>query len=318
MTRLQRLLEHRRFLAVNFCLALLIATSVILALFAEHRHNEQLRQSARVQAQVMADAVSAALAFDDAPAINQYVSALRENPDISAVGVYDEGGALVAQYGSKPVPSRVEDVLRARSAGIAVDAPVVQAGNRLGTVYIRQREEPLPVRLARYGGAALLVVMASLMLTVMAYDARELRRGNARLRTEMNERATAEAALRQSQKMEAVGRLTGGIAHDFNNMLAVVLGNLDLLMRRYPDADPKLLRFVTSSQDAARRAAALTQRLLAFSRRQPLDPKPTDVAKSVQDMSELIGRTLGETIRIETVRAAGLWRAHVDVGQLET
>ncbi len=118
--------------------------------------------------------------------------------------------------------------------------------------------------------------------------------------------------------MEAVGRLTGGIAHDFNNMLAVIIGNLDILLRRYPDGDPKMMRFVTGSQEAAKRAAALTHRLLAFSRLQPLDPKAADIGKSVTDMSDLLRRTLGETISIETVRAAGLWRAHVDVGQLET
>ncbi|MEI9903757.1 MAG: ATP-binding protein [Asticcacaulis sp.] len=160
--------------------------------------------------------------------------------------------------------------------------------------------------------------MASLMLTVMALDARALTLGNLRLRQEMSERQRAEAALRQSQKMEAVGRLTGGIAHDFNNMLAVIIGNLDILLRRYPDGDPKMMRFVSGSQEAAKRAAALTHRLLAFSRLQPLDPKSADIGKSVIDMSDLLRRTLGETISIETVRAAGLWRAHVDVGQLET
>ncbi len=101
-------------------------------------------------------------------------------------------------------------------------------------------------------------------------------------------------------------------------MLAVIIGNLDILMRRYPEADPKLLRFVSGSQDAAKRAAGLTHRLLAFSRLQPLDPRPADIGKSVTDMSDLLRRTLGETIAIETVRAGGLWRAHVDIGQLET
>ena len=317
--KLGHLAAYRRSLAVSLSLAVLIVASLGLAVFAEHRHIVQERQAARVQAQVLADAVSAALAFDDEAAINQYTSALRENPAILAVGVYDDKGSLVARYGLQTVPSRLEDAVRAAPPdGFAVDTPVTQGGLKLGTVYIRQATEPLFLRLARYSGAALLVIMATLMLTVMALDGRKVRASHERLVKEMNDRETAEAALRQSQKMEAVGRLTGGIAHDFNNMLAVVLGNLDLLLRRFPDADAKLLRFVSSSQEAAKRAAGLTHRLLAFSRRQPLDPKPTDVARTVQDMSELIGRTLGETISIETVRGAGLWRAHVDAGQLET
>jgi signal transduction histidine kinase len=315
----RRLADHRRSLAVSLSLAVLIVASFLLAVFAEQHHIAQERQAARVQAQVLADAIAGALAFDDENAINQYTSALRENPDILAVGVYDDKGSLVARYGSQTVPSRLEDAVRAPPAGaFAVDTPVTQGGLKLGTVYIREATEPLMLRLARYSGAALLVVMATLMLSVMALDARKVRAGNERLVKEMADREIAEAALRQSQKMEAVGRLTGGIAHDFNNMLAVVLGNLDLLLRRFPNADPVLLRFVSSSQEAAKRAAGLTHRLLAFSRRQPLDPKPTDVGKTVQDMSELIGRTLGETISIETIRGAGLWRAHVDAGQLET
>jgi len=319
LDRLRRLVDYRRSLAVSLSLAVLIVASLVLAVSAEGRHTANERQAALVQAQVLADAVSGALAFNDQDAISQYALALRKDPDVVAVGVYDYKGSLVARYGSQTVPSRLEDAVRAQPAkGLAVDTPVIQRGLRLGTVYIRRATEPMFNSLRRYFGAALLVIMATLMLTVMALDGRKVRASHERLLKEMADRETAEAALRQAQKMEAVGRLTGGIAHDFNNMLAVVLGNLDLLLRRFPDADAKLLRFVLSSQEAAKRAAGLTHRLLAFSRRQPLDPKPTDVARTVQDMSELIGRTLGETISIETVRGAGLWRAHVDAGQLET
>jgi CheY-like chemotaxis protein len=101
-------------------------------------------------------------------------------------------------------------------------------------------------------------------------------------------------------------------------MLAVILGNNELLLRKFPSADPKLLQFISNTQEAARRAAALTHRLLAFSRRQPLDPKPTNPAQIILDMSDLLRRTLGETVAVEVVNAAGLWRALVDVSQLET
>ena len=319
MNALLKFVERHRTMAVSFSLAVLMIASVLLAISAETNHNAQMRQSATVQARILADAISAALPFDDLPTIHQYISALRANPDVEAVAVYDADGELVTHYGVADVPTRAEQAEATHLPGaLIVTTPVSEKGVRLGTVYLRERGETLVARLARYAPAGLLVVMASLMLTVMAFDARALTLGNQRLREEMQERQRAEAALRQSQKMEAVGRLTGGIAHDFNNMLAVIIGNLDILMRRYADADPKLLRFVSGSQDAAKRAAGLTHRLLAFSRLQPLDPKSADIGKSVTDMSDLLRRTLGETIAIETVRAAGLWRAHIDIGQLET
>lgn len=123
--------------------------------------------------------------------------------------------------------------------------------------------------------------------------------------------------LRQSQKMEAVGQLTGGIAHDFNNLLQVVLGNLEILNRNLPPDAAQLRRSAENAMNGARRAAALTARLLAFSRRQPLAPRQVDVNGLVGGMSELLGRTLGETVRLETALADGLWRAEADPNQLE-
>jgi PAS domain S-box-containing protein len=130
--------------------------------------------------------------------------------------------------------------------------------------------------------------------------------------------AKTEEALRQSQKMEAVGQLTGGLAHDFNNLLTGITGSLELMQTRMSQGRlTDLDRYMTAAQGAARRAAALTHRLLAFSRRQTLDPKPTDVNALVGGMEELIRRTVGPSIRIEVVGAASLWPALVDPGQLE-
>lgn len=129
--------------------------------------------------------------------------------------------------------------------------------------------------------------------------------------------ARTEEALRQAQKMEAVGQLTGGIAHDFNNMLAVVIGSLDLLGRRLGDGDARARRYVDAAKDGARRAATLTQRLLAFSRQQPLKPEPIDANKLVAGMSDLLRHSLGGDVRLETVLAGGLWRTHADPNQLE-
>ena len=126
-----------------------------------------------------------------------------------------------------------------------------------------------------------------------------------------------EDALRQAQKMEAVGQLTGGIAHDFNNMLAVVIGSLELLDRRIGEGDARARRQVASASEAAKRAAKLTQRLLAFSRQQPLRPETVDVNKLVSNMSDLLRHSIGADVRLETVLAGGAWRVHVDPNQLE-
>jgi PAS domain S-box-containing protein len=138
-----------------------------------------------------------------------------------------------------------------------------------------------------------------------------------RVALEVSERMKAEEALRQAQKMEAVGQLTGGIAHDFNNLLTIVIGNIELLQRRLPEEAGRLRRAADHAMQGARRAATLTQRLLAFSRRQALDPKPIDPNQLVQGMSELLRRTLGETVVLETVLAGGLWRTTADPNQLE-
>ena len=131
------------------------------------------------------------------------------------------------------------------------------------------------------------------------------------------EREQADA-LRQSQKMEAVGQLTGGLAHDFNNLLAGISGSLEMMQNRMQQGRfNDVERYRAVAQGCSKRAAALTHRLLAFSRRQTLDPKPTDVNRLVAGMQELIQRTVGPGIPVEVVGAAGLWPALVDPPQLE-
>jgi PAS domain S-box-containing protein len=127
-----------------------------------------------------------------------------------------------------------------------------------------------------------------------------------------------EEMLRQAQKMEAVGQLTGGLAHDFNNLLAGISGSLELIqMRLQQGRTAEVEKYVTAAGGAARRAAALTHRLLAFSRRQTLDPKPTDVRQLVAGMEDLLARTVGPSIAVGTVSAAGLWHSLIDPNQLE-
>ncbi len=128
--------------------------------------------------------------------------------------------------------------------------------------------------------------------------------------------AETEAALRQAQKMETLGQLTGGVAHDFNNLLQVVTGNLELLQRGLNDNE-RMRRAADNAMAGAERAAMLTQRLLAFSRRQPLAPERVDPNRLVSRMSELLNRTLGASIDVETIQAARAWPIEVDLNQME-
>jgi PAS domain S-box-containing protein len=142
------------------------------------------------------------------------------------------------------------------------------------------------------------------------------------LEAEYEARQRLEEALRQAQKIEAVGQLTGGIAHDFNNLLTVVLGGLETIGRQIPNlqnspATARILRAKDMALQGAQRAVTLTSRLLAFSRQQPLAPKPLDANRLVSGICELLRRTLGETVSLETVLAGGLWQTFADANQLE-
>jgi len=139
-----------------------------------------------------------------------------------------------------------------------------------------------------------------------------------RVVAEVSERMRAEEQLRQAHKMDAIGQLTGGIAHDFNNMLAVVIGALNLMQRRLAKGDTDVTRYIDAATDGANRASQLTQRLLAFSRQQPLNPSSIDANKLVTSMTDLLSRTLGEHMQIQTVLGAGLWRTFADQVQLES
>jgi signal transduction histidine kinase/ActR/RegA family two-component response regulator len=145
----------------------------------------------------------------------------------------------------------------------------------------------------------------------------ELWEANQALKTEAEERQAAEAQLRQVQKMEAVGQLTGGIAHDFNNMLAVVVGGIDLALRRLNGPRREVMMHLQNAMEGATRAAALTRRLLSFARSEPLLPERVDSKELIGGMSDLLDRTLGERIRVQVKLASDTWPTYVDPHQLE-
>ncbi len=171
------------------------------------------------------------------------------------------------------------------------------------------------VFLASAAGAALGALMLSGALI------RELRQRTEALAEETRVRKDAQAILAQTQKMESIGQLAGGIAHDFNNLMTVVIGNLDSAERRLARGGPadasSIGRPIAAAMQGARRAASLTQRLLAFSRQQVLSPQQVDLNRLVASLSEMLTRTVGETIAVETILGSGLWPTFVDVSQLE-
>ena len=144
-----------------------------------------------------------------------------------------------------------------------------------------------------------------------------LQEANASLIEAAATRDMLEDRLRQSQKMEALGQLTGGLAHDFNNMLAIIIGNLSLLKRRLERGEHAVERYAEQALKGADRAATLTHRLLAFARKQPLAPEAIACNRLIAAMSDLLRRSLGESIRIETVAAPDLWTTQADANQLE-
>lgn len=239
----------------------------------------------------------------------------------------------VAIYDGTP---RAENLLFANAAVAADDGQFTSRPLQLGgrTLTLQLASSPAfarssPVRLwlvVLLAGIAISLLAAALAWQAARVVGRvqeqvrrrtaQLNRSNERLREEMAARNQAEEQLFQAQKMEAVGQLTGGIAHDFNNMLAVVIGSLDFA--RHTDDAAKLRRLIEQALKGAGKAAELTQRLLAFSRRQTLVPAVVDVNMLVAEMSELLRRTLGGAVRLQTVLADDLWRVLADAAQLES
>ena len=228
--------------------------------------------------------------------------------------------AVVSDARLDPRTRETTGALEAISARAFVNMPLIEQGGVVALLYLNHetdrewpREEIVFLReVAERTRAAIERRRAETALADLA----------ASLEAQVQERTVelmaAEEALRQSQKMEAVGQLTGGLAHDFNNLLTGISGSLELLEARVAEGRFGAVgRYVAAAQGASKRAAALTHRLLAFSRRQTLDPRPTDVNRLIVDLEDLVRRTVGPGVAIEVAQAAGLWPTLVDPNQLE-
>lgn len=193
----------------------------------------------------------------------------------------------------------------------------------MGIVLLRAVTEPQERRVARYAGLILLVTMGALVIAVLSFSqaalsrrAQQLANVNRRLQQEMEERRKTEEALRQSHKMEAIGQLSGGIAHDFNNLIMIVKGNLRLLRRKLGAEAEQANTYIASADEALDRAAHLTQRILAFSRRQPLTPQRVNLSTLARGLLELIRHSVGEKVEI-SMRLNAAWSTLCDINQME-
>jgi signal transduction histidine kinase len=271
------------------------------------------------------DALTDLLADNEAQ--SKSLTALRANVDTRIVQM--ENLVSAARAGDR---ARIIDDMRQRTgvnliqgARTIVDAMTAEEDRLLVERRANANFTAAVLQLLAYGTLFLVMTVAVLSLSAVvrrrehleAVEA-DLRAANDKLNAEMLRREKAEEQLRQVQKMEAIGQLTGGIAHDFNNMLAVIMGALNIMQRRIDRGDFNVQPFMQAAIEGAQRGGALTQRLLAFARKQVLEPRPLDANKLVSGMSDLLRRTLGEVIQTEVVLAGGLWRTYADAHQLET
>jgi signal transduction histidine kinase len=267
-------------------------------------------ESVRVERDWTSDEASSVVGIHRFRDFGNYLEDLRRGDDVVANDVESEKTGFFNI-----------DAFRAIGARAAVNVPLLERG-RFVAVFFVTAAEPRP-----WSAAELSFVRNVSQRARAATERRraeyDLRRLNATLGRQVEERTRelmqTEEALRQSQKMEAVGQLTGGLAHDFNNLLTGMTGSLELLSLRVSQGRlTNLDRYVGAAQGAAHCAAALTHRLLAFSRRQTLDPKSVDVNKLVAGMEDLLRRTAGPAIELETIVFGGLWNTLIDPSQLES
>jgi signal transduction histidine kinase/ActR/RegA family two-component response regulator len=246
---------------------------------------------------------------------DEKLTELRSTIELHDAGRHDQAMAVVNEGVGRTIMERFR---------ASIDSLVQRQNQRLEVEFSAATREGNLLRLGALAAVVFTIAVGFISIrrlrseldeTASARDS--LREANAALLNEAAERSKLAEQLRQAQKMEAIGQLAGGLAHDFNNMLSVILGSVELAKRGLARAGGNPERYLDAAAAGVERAAALTRRLLAFSRQQPLSPEPIDPNAMVSGMADLLARTLGGAVQLETVLAGGLWRAHADSGELE-
>ncbi len=335
--RLGPLLTKPPGLAAIGAVALLLCGFVVGA-YEDRLYRTERVAEAQVQARILAAGVAAPVLFGDRDAAQEHVGALRANPGIRAAIVTDSAGTVLAAANADLLTGFLDDLPGdAGARGISLDGgdlvvsePVEDEGVQHGRVYLRVLIEPLAHRLSRYARIALFAFTAALMVYVLGNaqrtltranraledKARDLAEANRLLHAQSVERARAEEALRHAHKMEAIGQLSGGIAHDFNNLLSIVRGNLEMIRKRIAQGNTDVARYLDFAAQGVERASNITQRILAFSRQQPLSPRPMDLNGVIRGMDELLRHSGSAAMRLET-RLGSTWWTLCDASQME-
>jgi len=307
----------KAWIAALFAVVLLLL-GVTLALMNERAVAVDQARRATLQAHILAGSVSAALAFDDRTTAQEYLKALHADPAIEAAGIYGQDGSLVAGFGmhgadlpkfGRPQRPRLE------KGRLSVAVAVTQGNLQLGTVYLRTMVEPWTRRASRYVAIGIILTLAALLIAVLGSSYSAASEAFINLQRETEARERAETALRQAQKMEAMGQLTGGVAHDFNNLLMAASSGVELLQRT--DDAKRRERLVLGVKDALERGAKLTQQLLTFARRTQVKPEVIDVGARLQGIRDLLDRSLREDVHVEFRVDEDLWPVEVDAAQFD-
>jgi signal transduction histidine kinase/CheY-like chemotaxis protein len=317
LPRLGRTLLERQWFTGALAL-LLLAASVVLGWQWEQRENAAQIRQVSGQARILAGSLAGALAFDDEATAREYVSALRRDIRIKAAAAYGEDGRLIVGFNrpGEQLPPRMTAREPQVSGGTLTIVEPVREGNlELGHVYLRTSIEPLSARLTRYVAIGIVLLLAALLIAILGAANAAAATANRKLQEQIAAREQAEQALRQAQKMEALGQLTGGVAHDFNNLLMAASSGLELLDRAKTDERRETLK--AAVREALERGTRITEQLLAFSRRRPVRSEVIHVQEHMSKLANLLDHTLREDVSVRFKIDAALWPIEIDLSQFD-
>ena len=306
------------YLAATVAVAL-VCGPTILSTWQDSLRRTERASRALADAHILASSIRDDLASNDQVAIEKRIRSWERDPELETVAVLDPGGKQVAAFardGAPNVPGSLRQGIVARQGDVEVVVPVMTGSRHLGTVYLRDTPLRTWRRVAEYVPIVLLAFTAAVLVSVLAVAQLWLVRSNVALLAEKEERSRAEQALRRSQKLDAIGQVASAAAHDFNNLLVIVQSYLSRIRRTLITNPAEAEGYVAGATGALFRASALSQRLLAVSRFQAIDPEPIDLNELVLDLLDFVRLLVDDRIKISTSLEA-TWLTVCDWGEME-